>query len=179
MSILKEATSAKHSEAEAQPFIQSIFAGNVDVAKYATYLHNLKLVYMRLESFGDKLNLFEGIESIKRVDKMILDHMELRALLGNPPIVPAKYATSDYLSYLDTIREDPNKLLAHIYVRHMGDLFGGQALAKLLPGPNNMFKFDDIPTLAERLSAKLDISMADEANRAFDYNINIIKEFND
>jgi heme oxygenase len=58
-------------------------------------------------------------------------------------------------------------------------LFGGQALAKLLPGPNNMFKFEDIPSLIGKIRSKLDISMADEANRAFDFNIEMIKEYND
>jgi len=67
--------------------------------------------------------------------------------------------------------------MAHIYVRHMGDLFGGQMLAKLLPGPNNMFKFDNMPELIKTFRTKLDISMADEANKAFQYNIDILKEY--
>jgi heme oxygenase len=83
------------------------------------------------------------------------------------------------LKYLDSIQNNPKALMAHIYVRHMGDLFGGQALAKLLPGPNNMFKFEDIPSLIKRVREKLDVSMAEEANLAFDFNIAMIKEYND
>ena len=58
-------------------------------------------------------------------------------------------------------------------------MFGGQMLAKLLPGSNNMFKFNDIPKLIAGIKSQLDLSMADEANLAFDYNIKMIKEFND
>jgi heme oxygenase len=75
--------------------------------------------------------------------------------------------------------QDKDKIMAHVYVRHMGDLFGGQMLAKLLPGSNNMFKFDNIPTLVKGIREKIDVSMADEANVAFDHNINMIKDYND
>ena len=33
------------------------------------------------------------------------------------------------------------KLYAHIYVRHMGDLSGGQMIMKKTPGPNRYYKF--------------------------------------
>ena len=45
MSTLKELTSAKHAEAEQQPFIKSIFAGNVDKEKYTDYLFQLMVLY--------------------------------------------------------------------------------------------------------------------------------------
>ena len=33
------------------------------------------------------------------------------------------------------------KLYAHIYVRHMGDLSGGQMIMKKTPGPNRYYRF--------------------------------------
>jgi heme oxygenase len=69
--------------------------------------------------------------------------------------------------------------MAHVYVRHMGDLFGGQMLAKLLPGSNNFYKFDNIQSLVKGIREKIDVSLAEEANVAFDHNINMIKVYND
>lgn len=176
MSTLKELTAEKHREAENQPFIKSIFAGKVDKEKYTDYLYQLRALYHTMEYLADKLNLLSGIEDIKRAKAVEMDFAELAN--GGMSAYLTKPSTLKYLRYLDSIQNDPEKLMAHIYVRHMGDLFGGQALAKLLPGPNNMFKFDDIPTLVKRVREKLNVSMADEANVAFDFNINIIKEYN-
>jgi heme oxygenase len=177
MSSLKELTSEKHKDAESQPFIKSIFAGNVNKANYIDYLYQLRILYHTMEYFADKINLLDGIEDIKRAKAIELDFAELAN--GNMASYETKPSTLKYLRYLDTIQNNPEKLMAHVYVRHMGDLFGGQALAKLLPGPNNMFKFEDIPSLIKRVREKLDVSMAEEANLAFDFNIAMIKEYND
>ena len=53
MSTLKELTSEKHREAESQPFLKSIFAGNVDRKKYSEYLYQLLMVYNVLENKAD------------------------------------------------------------------------------------------------------------------------------
>ena len=42
-----------------------------------------------------------------------------------------------------------------------------------------MFKFNNIPELVQKIRSKLDVSLAEEAIKAFDYNINMIKEYND
>jgi heme oxygenase len=70
-------------------------------------------------------------------------------------------------------------MLAHIYVRHMGDMFGGQMLAKLLPGSNRMFQFENLPQLIANVRQKLDVSLAEESNVAFTHNINMLKDYND
>ena len=176
MSTLKELTADKHREAESQPFLKTIFTGNVDEAKYTDYLYQLLLVYQTLENYADDLNLFEGIEDIKRSRMIELDWVEL---LGDAPSGHLNKSTINYLDYLNSIKDDKHKLMAHVYVRHMGDLFGGQMLAKLLPGSNHMFKFNDIPTLVKGVRSKIDVSLADEANVAFDYNIDMIKDYND
>jgi len=174
MSTLKELTAEKHKEAESQPFIKSIFAGEVDYFKYVDYLYQLLYVYRVLEELGDRHRIFDGMQGVKRKDAIELDYTEL---MGDPPYPIVRESTQEYINYLHTIVDDGPKLLAHIYIRHMGDLFGGQQLAKLLPGPNNMYKFDDIPGIIKAFRAKLGTSLADEANTAFDYNILILKEY--
>ena len=176
MSNLKELTSEKHKEAEEQPFLKSIFAGNVDKEKYTSYLFQLLMVYSPLEQYADNHGIFAGIRGAKRTKLIEKDWLELS---GNTEVQgEIKNSTINYVNYITTIKNDKHKLLAHIYVRHLGDMFGGQMLAKLLPGSNNMFKFDDLPKYLNGVRSQLDLSMAEEANKAFDFNIEMIKEYN-
>ena len=59
--------------------------------------------------------------------------------------------------------------MAHVYVRHMGDLYGGKIIAKLVPGSGNMYQFDDRPGLIKAFNQKLTLDLKDEALVAFDY----------
>jgi heme oxygenase len=52
----------------------------------------------------------------------------------------------------------------------MGDLSGGQMIAKRVPGEGRMYMFDKgHDELKELVRAKLDDSMADEAKLCFDF----------
>ena len=50
-------------------------------------------------------------------------------------------STKEYMEHIETIQDEAMKLYAHIYVRHMGDLSGGQLIMKKTPGPNRYYKF--------------------------------------
>ena len=52
-------------------------------------------------------------------------------------------STKEYCKHLDTIMDDAEKLYAHIYVRHLGDLSGGQMIKRKTPGPNRYYTFKD------------------------------------
>ena len=57
-----------------------------------------------------------------------------------------------------------------IYVRHMGDLSGGQMIAKRTPGAGNMYQFDeDVDILKDKIRTRLDDSMAEEAKICFEF----------
>ncbi len=177
MTTLKNLTLQKHREAESQSFIKSIFMGAVDINKYIDYLYQLKALYSRLERYGDDLGIFDDMPDLKRSKAISLDYAALTTKgIG---LHNLKNSTKDYLGYLETIHSDKHRMMAHIYVRHTGDLFGGQALARLLPGPNNMFKFENAPSLISKIGLKTDASMADEANIAFDFNIKMIGDYNE
>lgn len=177
MNTLKELTAEKHREAENQPFIKSIFSGKVDSLKYANYLYQLIFVYGAIEGAAVNLKLLDGIEDIKRVKFIEEDWLELIGE-NTSKLLPS---TKKYMEYLQmgTFWGDKKKVLAHLYVRHMGDLFGGQMLAKLLPGSCTMYKFENRENLILEMRKRIDTSLADEANLAFQYNIDIIKDFND
>jgi heme oxygenase len=83
----------------------------------------------------------------------------------------------EYMDHIMSISQDPDKLMAHIYVRHMGDLSGGQMIAKKVPGAGTMYQFDeDVNVLKERIREKLDDSMAEEAKIAFDFATKLFKQ---
>jgi heme oxygenase len=179
LSTLKELTADVHAEAESQPFIKSIFSGNVDKEKYRDYVFQLIHLYGLLETLGDAHGLFVGMEELRRAPSAELDFVEL---LGDDEFTHVlNESTFNYLQYLNRadVVKDPKRIFAHIYVRHMGDLFGGQQLAKLTPGTGQMYKFDDIPKLIKAVRSKIDPSLADEAIIAFKHNIEMIKVYND
>ena len=73
--------------------------------------------------------------------------------------------------------DDPHKIMSHVYVRHMGDLSGGQMIKKKIPGAGTMYEFDgEIATLKDSIRAKLDDSMADEAKICFEFATDTFKE---
>jgi len=84
----------------------------------------------------------------------------------------------DYYNYILSINQDPNKIMAHLYVWHMGDMFGGQMIKKIVPGPHRNLEFEDANTLKTNIRAKLDDSMGDEANVAFEWAIKIMESYN-
>jgi heme oxygenase len=58
----------------------------------------------------------------------------------------------------------------------MGDLAGGQMIAKRVPGSGTMYQFDNIDELKTKIRAKLKDSMGEEANVAFDFAIDMMKD---
>ena len=79
-----------------------------------------------------------------------------------------------------SIKEDPEKLMAHIYTRHMGDLSGGQMIAKRVPGSTKFYQFnEDVSVLKDKIRTRLDDSMADEAKICFNFATKLFKQMSD
>ncbi len=86
-------------------------------------------------------------------------------------------STERYIDHIMSIKDDPKKLLAHLYVRHFGDLSGGQMIAKRVPGNGKYYKFDGDPDQIKNiLRAKLDDSLADEAKVCFGFATDFFKD---
>ena len=173
---LKELTAEAHKLAETQPFVKLIFSGNITKEEYAEYLVNQELVYATLETFATSAGVLDDLPGICRAPHIRQDILELEADVPNLPNVVVKSATDDYLQHLATIKDDPKKLMAHIYVRHMGDLFGGQMIATKVPGSGNFYKFDDPDALKIAIRAKLDDSLAEEALVCFKFATQLFEE---
>ena len=169
MSKLKELTWENHKKAERSAFVKKILQKKITEQEYMDYIVNQYFAYSVLEKVAAEHGLFEGIEAIQRTDSLYKDVKELETKL---PFTKGYicHATVEYIDYIEfEIGNDPSKLLAHIYVRHMGDLSGGQILKNLVPGSGHHYQFDeDANVLKEKLRAKLNDDMANEANTCFD-----------
>lgn len=169
---LKELTAEAHKQAETQPFVKLIFSGSISKEDYARYLFNQEYAYSVLEAFAQEVGLLDDLPGIARADKIKQDINDL----GVPVPELPESATTAYIQHLRTIKDDPKKLMSHIYVRHMGDLFGGQMIAKKVPGSGNFYKFDDADALKAAIRAKLDDSLADEALVCFKFATQLFEE---
>ncbi len=166
---LKDLTYEQHRRAETRPFVKVLFSGNVNPKLYATYLKNQHPMYEILEVCAMPHGLFNGLPEIRRAPAILSDFIELWGAdnTEQPKMCPV---VDEYIKYILSIKDDPRKLLAHIYVRHMGDLSGGQMIAKRIPGSGKYYQFGDNPEkIKETIRAKLDDDLADEAKVCFDF----------
>jgi heme oxygenase len=171
---LRDLTKDKHTDAERTAFAKTLLSGNITKEQYAFYLTQMMAVYAVLEHQAAIHNLFDDLHGLARC-RAIYDDLNEIVNGVNYAILPATRAYVEYLEQLD----DANKIMAHLYVRHMGDLFGGQIIAKRVPGSGKFYQFNNEESLKAAIRAKLDDSMGDEANVAFDHAIAIMKELNE
>ena len=173
MSNIKELTWEHHKAAERCGFVKILLSGSIDPKLYATFLWNQYIKYTELEKLADKYGLLKGIETVKRKDSIYADFLELWTLKHKPPTFSS---TTDYIHH---IRQLQNKqhIFAHIYVHHMGDLSGGQMIAKRVPGSCTMYDFDgDVNEIKNEIRSRCKDSMAQEAKMCFEF---AIKQFNE
>jgi len=116
---LKELTKEAHTNAERQEFVKILFSGSIDPKLYATYLKNQHPQYEILEVCAMPLGLLNGMPDIRRAPAINDDFVELWGAdnTDSPQMCPV---VQDYVKYILSIKDDPKRLMAHIYVRHMG-----------------------------------------------------------
>ncbi len=171
---LKELTKEAHTSAERQEFVKVLFSGSIDPELYAAYLKNQHPQYEILEVCAMPHGLLNGLPDIRRAPAILADHLELKNQTDpDPQILPV---VDRYIKYVLSIKDDPKKLMAHLYVRHMGDLAGGQMIAKRVPGSGKYYQFEDPETLKTAIRERLDDSMADEAKVCFQFATDFFKE---
>ena len=177
MSKLKEATWEAHKNAERQAFVMDIFKGRVDPKLYAEFLYNQHAIYAILEATAMMHGLFNDIPTVRRAPHIMEDFQEL---WGDAELPQLKASTRKYMDHIFKIREDIDKVMAHVYVRHMGDLSGGQMLKKRVPGSGKLYQFDDdVDSIKEKIRSKCKDTMAEEAKLCFHFATELFKEMQD
>lgn len=177
---LKELTWENHKKAERKEFAGLLMSGNISPRLYYKYLTNQFYMYVALEQA--LRNVGFNNEKVFRAELMRDDMQELEREFGfvYDPVNLCK-VTSEYITHIDNLflNEDRDGLISHMYVRHFGDMYGGAMIAKRVPGSGKMYEFEDKEELKTELRAMLDDSMADEANRCFEYAVRLFEELVD
>jgi len=175
MATLKELTWEFHKNAERQDFARKLLKGELTEEKYAEYLFNQHHIYNELETWSRKAGILKGIEDICRTEALVKDRTEL--MYGGFKLKDSARKYGYWVHHLYTI--EPKLLLSHIYVRHFGDLHGGQMIAKRVPGSGNYYKFENtqylIDTVRSRLLGEEDY-YKDEAIKCFKFATELFKE---
>jgi heme oxygenase len=178
MSNLKELTKDNHTSAERQEFVKILFSGSINPKLYATYLKNQHPQYEILEVCAMPHQLLHGLPDIRRAPAILADFLELWGDDNDetPKMCPV---VDEYIKHILSIKDDPKKLMAHIYVRHMGDLAGGQMIAKKVPGKGKYYQFAEPDALKVAIRERLSDDMADEAKVCFTFATQFFKEMLD
>jgi len=204
--LLKEGTQASHTEAERVHFIHEFVKGNISRETYCKLLVSLKFVYQAMEELWDErwehplLDPLYFPEELSRTAAIRADCEYFGIDLDQE--TPSK-ATAAYITRLRNMGEtSPELLIAHAYVRYLGDLSGGQVLKKAavrglnLPGDGSGTKFYEFSRIAgsdfkkfkNMYRARMDslpvdaaqrAALLDEANLAFKLNMQIFAELDE
>jgi len=173
---LKDLTWDAHQRAEATPFMKAVFKKELPQSVWTDWTYQKCLFYGAIEGAAGANRLLGDLPDLRRAFYLFMDYHEMNTDRKKHEFRPV---VVDYYNYLLSISKDPNKIMAHLYTWHMGDMFGGQMIKKIIPGPHRNLEFTDARTLMTNIRAKLDDSMAEEANVAFNWAIKMMESYND
>ena len=166
---LKELTWAHHQSAERRAFARELISGKIDPKLYHKFL---TCQYMNYEVLEKHTKIPTNLYPIKRAPRIFQDIRELEQLFGFEPDGQFPPSVNAYAAHINKLAEESNNeaLLAHMYVRHFGELHGGQIIKKKTPGSGLMYEFEgDTKFLIEEFRKLLNDDMADEAKICFDF----------
>ncbi|EDX83144.1 Heme oxygenase superfamily [Synechococcus sp. PCC 7335] len=203
-SALREGTKRSHTLAENTAFMKCFLKGILEREPLRQLIANLYFVYSTLEEDIRSRQqdpivgplYFPILERTAQLEKDLAFHYgeNWRNQVRTSP------EGSRYVGRIcEVANHDPALLVAHAYVRYMGDLSGGQALKNIIRSALDLpagegtafYEFEGIPTVEVRRAIKgryrdalnalpIDAAMAqkiiDEANLAFELNRNVMHE---
>lgn len=195
--LVAERTRAAHEQAESKPFITGLLAGSGSVRCYVSLIGALLPVYQALES---QMRCNNDDASIALFDHRRLDRSaricaDLRGFGQDPEGTVVNPATRRYVESVESAAASPQRLLAHHYTRYLGDLAGGQAIARSVmthydvnPDLLSFYDFSDLGDVVHyrrRYKSLLDLvpwsagekqEFIDEVVRAFELNSSLFEE---
>ena len=129
---LRRETDSLHRAAERAPFIAALLAGRLTKSAYAAMLRDLSNLYGALEPLArhaehPAIAPF-SFRALARREALTAD---VASLDSATRLAPARPAAALYVARLQALDAagDGQRLLAHAYVRYLGDLSGGQLLS--------------------------------------------------
>jgi heme oxygenase (biliverdin-producing, ferredoxin) len=134
---LRSQTWPAHKQVEATSFVRSLLGGQVDRAGYCLLLASLHPIYAALETALVRQARHPVISPVFSAELLReaplgsdLDHLHGPAWRIELAAQPAAKAYAARIAEIE--RSEPALLVAHAYVRYLGDLSGGQALRKIV-----------------------------------------------
>lgn len=175
---LKELTAANHRSAERKEFASILLSGKIEPLLYYKYLVNQSQNYIVLESALRELAFPDEFRSIFRAQRILEDMRELEETYGFTDSMYITRSTDEYANHIEKLLLDNNVdgVIAHLYVRHFGDMYGGAIIAKRVPGSGKMYQFESKEEMKQNIRLLLNDSMADEANKCFSFAISLFEE---
>ena len=134
---LKAETADMHRQAERGRFMAALLRGEVDRFGYCTFLRSLHVLYGALEPALVRHGAHPLIQpvldpALARGDALAADLCTLHGESWADELAPQPAALR-YAERLERISgANPGRLLAHAYVRYLGDLSGGQVLCRIV-----------------------------------------------
>lgn len=175
---LREITKDLHADAERTEFAKKLLSGSISKEDYANYLYQMVLIYPPIEMGNQIQGNFKNLPDIERAWPIYQDFIELAGKAHNYKWLSSTIAYHNYLLELLHDKDRKHLIKAHLYCRHMGDLYGGQMIAKRVPGQGRFYKFKDPEKLKEQIRAELTDDLGDEARVAFEWAIKIMRDLN-
>ena len=199
---LREGTRQSHTMAENTTFMKCFIQGVVNREAFRKLLSDLYFVYAALEEELDKHQHHVVINSIyfPELNRQANLEADLAYYYGDrwQELITPSQAARDYVFRLHQIpATEPILLVAHAYVRYLGDISGGQGLKNIvrtaLDLPDSLgtrfYEFDDFPSLGAirefkgkyrdalnslPINEELAATIVAEANHAFTLNRDLL-----
>ena len=201
---LREGTKKSHTMAENTAFMKCFLKGIVEREPFRLLTADLYFLYSALEEEIQRHQNHPAIAPIyfPELERKAKLEEDLEFYYGEDwqeQIVPSPEG-KNYVTRIHQVADsEPALLVAHAYVRYMGDLSGGQALRNIVRSAldlppdkgTGLHEFDQIPTVEARRAFKakyrdalnsipvndaLAEKIVDEANYAFKLNRNVFHE---
>lgn len=134
---LRSQTWPAHRQVEATTFVRTLLRGGIGRPDYCLLLASLLPIYAALEA---SLRRHAGRADVAAIYAPALEREaalreDLEALHGDdwPDTLPPQPEALAYAAHLERVAtQAPQLLVAHAYVRYLGDLSGGQAVQRVV-----------------------------------------------
>uniref|UniRef100_A0A8C5YYU7 heme oxygenase (biliverdin-producing) n=1 Tax=Marmota marmota marmota TaxID=9994 RepID=A0A8C5YYU7_MARMA len=201
--LLKEGTKEAHDRAENTQFVKDFLKGNIKKELFKLATAALYFTYSALEEEMDRNKdhpAFAPLYFPTELHRKEALTKDMEYFFGEnwEELVKCSEAAQKYVERIHYIgQNEPELLVAHAYTRYMGDLSGGQVLKKVaqralkLPSTGEgtqFYLFEHVDNAQQfkqfyrsRMNA-LDLNLktkeriVEEANKAFEYNMQIFNE---
>ena len=171
---LKELTAEKHQQAESTQFMKAVFAKTLPFDLWVDFTYQKQLWYKEIEHSARQAGLLNALPGITRAHLIMDDYQNMDKPTGSYNTY--RELTKEYASYIRSL-DDPKRIMAHLYTWHMGDLFGGQMIKKIVDAPHTHLDFENPNDLKMAMRGMLSDDMGEEANIAFDWAIRIMESY--